>query len=80
MKEQINLLSDSLKNSFSIYSITVAVNYEYLKSIGITNPELLITVVPDLFLCSREDLKNSIKNIDINEVNENPISILDMIE
>ena len=58
----------------------VAKNAQYLKSIGINNPESLIHIKPELFILANNIVKEECKNIDVAKVNEDPLSILDMLE
>ena len=80
MKEQINRLSDNLKALFELHSEEVAENYVYLQSIGINNPDQLIDLAPELFINPNEDVRDMTKKVDASKVNENPFSIVDMIE
>ena len=58
----------------------VAKNAQYLKSIGIKNPDLLIHIKPELFILATDLVKEKAKVINIELVNEDPYSILDMME
>ncbi len=79
MKEEINKLSDNLKDLFELHSDEVAENYVFLQSIGINNPEQFIAIVPELFINPNDEVREASKSIDVAKVNESPFSILDMI-
>ena len=57
----------------------VAKNAQYLKSIGINNPESLIHLKPELFILSNKLVQEQCKDINVAKVNEDPLSILDML-
>jgi len=57
----------------------VAKNSQYLKSIGILYPESLIHLKPELFILSNNLVRDMMKTVDINKVNEDPYSILEMV-
>lgn len=56
----------------------VAANYKILKQAGIENPKALIPYKPELFLSSRKLVIKMLKKINIEKVNEDPSSILEM--
>ena len=58
----------------------IAKNMHYLKTIGIKNPESLVHIKPELFILSNKLVKQRCNNINVELVNENPYTLLDMID
>ena len=79
MKDKIELLDDNVKQLFKISESLVAINIKYLESIGIKDPVSLISIYPELFISSNEIVKKKCESFDIEMINEDPTSILDMI-
>ena len=79
MKESLSKLDPVMQKMYSENLDTVIENYRYLSSIGITNPASLIPYIPNKFLFPTELLAKSIKNVDIDLINEDPEAILEFV-
>ena len=80
MKEQISLLSEEDKQLFINNESLIAINYNYLKEVGINKPELLISLKPELFIMPNKLVKDIVSKLNITAINDDPSSIFDYID
>lgn len=79
MKEQYEKLSPKIQQEFARYENIVALNYNYMKSIGIKDPSQLISIIPELFLMPNKILIKKLNNLDIELINNDPAMIVEVI-
>ena len=72
-------IPENILHAISQDTDIVAENAAYLKSIGINKPEALISLKPELFILTNDEVKEMVKDLDIDKINKNPYSIIDML-
>ena len=69
-----------MKQAFLDNMNLVANNYQYMNSIGISDPSTLMQYVSHIFLLPTKYLAEDLKKANINLINEDPSAIFDIFE
>ena len=79
MENKNEILTEKVQQELAEYEDLVAINFNFMKSIGIEDPSQLLTVTPELFLLPNEIVKSKLEKIDVSIINEDPKMILELL-